>query len=384
MPDGGTTRDLWGERARPRPRQLLFDVLAAGALHAARARPLPSSSPRRRSSAPSRWGWPSPYAACRGRLMVVLAAATGVCQLGRRGAGAARGPGLRGRVLRPRRASAVARSVASGWWPRSVPRWCWPSMVGLDDGRCGERASRRLRRRRLGRPGGPGRRWRLGGRLRALAEPGPHHRPGAGRAGAGADPDRRRHARPGRPHLGRGRGPGGRRALRARERRRATGKAAEALEVIAETARGSIADLRDLLAELRYRAARRPRPAAAPARRCVERMRASGMDVRLVEHGEPSGVRGCSPWPPSGCSPSRSPTPSSTATWATPSRSRRTGATATVWSCATGSAARAGRSAPATAWPGCGSGWTWPAAPSRPARPTASGPCAPTLPEPVA
>ena len=63
--------------------------------------------------------------------------------------------------------------------------------------------------------------------------------------------------------------------------------AAEALDVIADTARGSIADLRDLLAELRYQ-----EPATPPghdARAAVfERMRASGMDVRLVEHGEPS------------------------------------------------------------------------------------------------
>jgi signal transduction histidine kinase len=64
-------------------------------------------------------------------------------------------------------------------------------------------------------------------------------------------------------------------------------KTAEALDVIAETARGSIADLRDLLAELRYQT-----PAAPPGRSSrvalVERMRASGMDVRQVEHGEPS------------------------------------------------------------------------------------------------
>ena len=63
-------------------------------------------------------------------------------------------------------------------------------------------------------------------------------------------------------------------------------KATEALDVIAETARGSIADLRELLAELRYEL-----PATPPGRGArdalLERMRASGMDVRLVEHGEP-------------------------------------------------------------------------------------------------
>jgi signal transduction histidine kinase len=77
---------------------------------------------------------------------------------------------------------------------------------------------------------------------------------------------------------------GARYALEGDDGRR---KAAEALDVIAETARGSIADLRDLLAELRYH-----EPPTAPGRgtraALVERMRASGMDVRLVEHGDPT------------------------------------------------------------------------------------------------
>jgi signal transduction histidine kinase len=64
-------------------------------------------------------------------------------------------------------------------------------------------------------------------------------------------------------------------------------QAAESLDLIAETARGSIADLRDLLAELRYQ-----QPAAPPGRGAhlalVERMRASGLDVEVVEHGSPS------------------------------------------------------------------------------------------------
>jgi signal transduction histidine kinase len=54
-------------------------------------------------------------------------------------------------------------------------------------------------------------------------------------------------------------------------------KAAAALDLIAETARGSIGDLRELLAELRY----------APGTDLVARMRASGMDLRRVEHGTP-------------------------------------------------------------------------------------------------
>jgi signal transduction histidine kinase len=64
-------------------------------------------------------------------------------------------------------------------------------------------------------------------------------------------------------------------------------RASEALEVIAATARASIADLRDLLAELRSHEL--PTPPSRDARDAiVARMRASGVDVRLVEHGEPT------------------------------------------------------------------------------------------------
>jgi signal transduction histidine kinase len=64
-------------------------------------------------------------------------------------------------------------------------------------------------------------------------------------------------------------------------------KAAEALDVIAETARSSISDLRDLLAELRYEEPATP-PGRAARDALVERLRASGMDVRMVEHGTPA------------------------------------------------------------------------------------------------
>lgn len=68
-------------------------------------------------------------------------------------------------------------------------------------------------------------------------------------------------------------------------------QAAESLDLIAETARGSIADLRALLAELRYQ-----EPATPPGRTAhdalVDRMRASGMELRLVEHGTASGSAG--------------------------------------------------------------------------------------------
>jgi signal transduction histidine kinase len=67
-------------------------------------------------------------------------------------------------------------------------------------------------------------------------------------------------------------------------------KAAEALDVIAETARGSIADLRVLLAELRYEQPGSP-PGGRSRDALLERMRASGVDVRLAERGTtPSGA----------------------------------------------------------------------------------------------
>ena len=64
-------------------------------------------------------------------------------------------------------------------------------------------------------------------------------------------------------------------------------KAAEALDVIGETARGSIADLRDLLAELHYQEPARP-PGRGARDTLVARLRASGMDLRVVEHGTPA------------------------------------------------------------------------------------------------
>jgi signal transduction histidine kinase len=64
-------------------------------------------------------------------------------------------------------------------------------------------------------------------------------------------------------------------------------RAAEALDVIAETARGSIGDLRGLLAELRYQGSTSA-PGSGARAALVERVRASGMDVRLTEHGQPS------------------------------------------------------------------------------------------------
>ena len=63
--------------------------------------------------------------------------------------------------------------------------------------------------------------------------------------------------------------------------------AADALDVIAETARGSIGDLRNLLAELRYEQPEEPRGQAAHDA-LLDRMRASGMTLVVTAHGEPS------------------------------------------------------------------------------------------------
>jgi len=67
----------------------------------------------------------------------------------------------------------------------------------------------------------------------------------------------------------------------------ANSQAKEALDLIADTEPGSIADLRDLLAELRYQEPATP-PGRGAREAVVERMRASGMDLRLVQEGDPS------------------------------------------------------------------------------------------------
>ena len=64
-------------------------------------------------------------------------------------------------------------------------------------------------------------------------------------------------------------------------------RTAEALDVIAETARDSISDLQRLLAELRYEAPGTP-PGHGSRQALLARMRASGMELHVVEHGEPS------------------------------------------------------------------------------------------------
>ena len=65
--------------------------------------------------------------------------------------------------------------------------------------------------------------------------------------------------------------------------------AEHALEVIGETARTAMGDLRTIVAQLRDPALQPSTPGSAQQGALVERMRASGMDLRLTEHGTPDG-----------------------------------------------------------------------------------------------
>ncbi|RNI20449.1 two-component sensor histidine kinase [Flexivirga caeni] len=62
---------------------------------------------------------------------------------------------------------------------------------------------------------------------------------------------------------------------------------AQALDVIAETARSTIADLRTILAELRDSDADRATPGHAQQDRLMDRMRLTGMDLRCESYGTP-------------------------------------------------------------------------------------------------
>lgn len=61
----------------------------------------------------------------------------------------------------------------------------------------------------------------------------------------------------------------------------------QALEVIAETARSTIADLRTILAELRDPDADRSTPGNAQQERLIDRMRLTGMQIRYRSDGDP-------------------------------------------------------------------------------------------------
>jgi signal transduction histidine kinase len=279
-------QDLWGERARLRPRQLLFDVLTAGvftllALAVAVQQGTPEvvgTLAMGLALAVRRLSWP---------LMVALAVVPGVLQLlggelviltdlgyapvcfvlGAHPAALARRVGLAGVVIS---AVALAAGVATG------------TLGNIAGGTASDVfavvASAALATLVAGGGWALGYvRWQSRQRITAQVQTGlerertriaadMHDLVAHTWAVVAAQADGARYALD---------GPDGDR------------KAAEALDVIAETARGSIADLRDLLAELRYE-----QPMAAlgrDARRAlVERLRASGMDVRLAEHGEPS------------------------------------------------------------------------------------------------
>lgn len=277
--------DLWGEGARLRPRQLLFDVVVAGvftlvalapAVHQPRLLLLGTVT-MGLALAVRRVSWPA---------MVGLAVVTGVCQL------------VAGELVVVADAGYAPVCFALGAHPRA-----WVRRLGLvgavssavvlatavGTGAMGDAAtggpttfavvaSAALASLVAGGGWGLGYvRWQNRARISAQVQTGleqertriaadMHDLVAHTWAVVAAQADGARYA------LG---GPEGER------------KATEALDVIADTARGSIAELRDLLAELRYDA-----PPTAPGRgsrdALLERMRASGMRLRLTQFGEPS------------------------------------------------------------------------------------------------
>jgi signal transduction histidine kinase len=278
-------QDLWGERARPRPRQLLFDVLAAGlftllALTTAVQQSVPAvvgTLAMGLALAVRRLSWPA---------MALLAAGTGGCQL------------VGGELVLLADLGYAGVFFVLGAHPRSAVRRfglvaalgsaaVLATMVGFDtvDAVTGVSTAFAVAGSAalaaLVAVGGWAAgyvRWQTRARITAQVQ-------------TGLEQERTRIAADMHDLVAHtwavvaAQADGARYALDGPEGDR---KAAEALDVIADTARGSIADLRDLLAELRYQ-----EPATPPGRGArdalVERMRASGMEVRLVEQGEPSG-----------------------------------------------------------------------------------------------
>ena len=277
-------QDLWGERARPRPRQLLFDVLVAGvftllALTTAIQQSVPAivgTLAMGLALAVRRLSWPA---------MVVLAAATGICQI------------VGGELVLLADVGYAGVFFVLGAHPRSAVRRfglvaalgsaaVLATMVGLDsvDAVTGVSSafavagSAALAALVAGGGWAAGyARWQTRARITAQVQ-------------AGLEQERTRIAADMHDLVAHtwavvaAQADGARYALGSGSADR---KAEEALEVIAETARGSIADLRDLLAELRYEEPATP-PGQASRDALVERLRASGMEVRLVEHGDPS------------------------------------------------------------------------------------------------
>ena len=277
-------QDLWGERARPRPRQLLFDVLVAGvftllALTTAIQQSVPAivgTLAMGLALAVRRLSWPA---------MVLLAATTGVCQI------------VGGELVLLADVGYAGVFFVLGAHPRSAVRRfglvaalgsaaVLATVVGLDtvDAVTGVSTafavagSAALAALVAGGGWAAGyARWQTRARITAQVQ-------------AGLEQERTRIAADMHDLVAHtwavvaAQADGARYALGSGSADR---KAEEALEVIAETARGSIADLRDLLAELRYQEPATP-PGQASRDAMVERMRASGMEVRLVEHGDPS------------------------------------------------------------------------------------------------
>jgi len=278
-------QDLWGESARLRPRQLLFDVVVAGvftlvalapAVHQPRLLLLGTVT-MGLALAVRRVSWPA---------MVALAVVTGACQL------------VAGELVIVPDAGYAPVCFVLGAHPRS-----WVRRLGLagaatsavvlatavGTGAMGDAAtggsttfavvaSAALASLVAGGGWGLGYvRWQNRARITAQVQTGlerertriaadMHDLVAHTWAVVAAQADGARYA------LG---GPDGDRA------------AAEALDVIADTARGSISELRDLLAELRYDVPPTP-PGRGSRAALVERMRASGMELRLVESGQPS------------------------------------------------------------------------------------------------
>ena len=174
-------QDLWGERSRLRPRQLLFDLAVAAAftvlaLAASASQPtllVVASGAMGLALAVRRVSWP---------LMVVLAVATGVLQL------------VAGELTLVADVGYAPVCFVLGAHPRAwVRRLGLAGVVvaamvlatGVGTGLVGDAAIGKLdgvRGPGLGRAGHPGGRRGVGGRLRAVAEAVPHLRPGAGRA----------------------------------------------------------------------------------------------------------------------------------------------------------------------------------------------------------
>jgi signal transduction histidine kinase len=277
-------QDLWGERARLRPPQLLFDLAWAGAfaalaLAASASQPLllvVGSGAMGLALAVRRLSWP---------LMAGLAAFTGVAQLvaGELVVGADAGYAPVFFVLGAYPRAWVRRAGAAG---AVLSAGVLSTAVGT--GRIGDSATGGSQTSAIVASAAlalvvSGGGWALGyvrwqSRARVSAQ-----------VQAGLEQERTRIAADMHDLVAHtwavvaAQADGARYALEGPD---GGPRAAEALDVIAETARDSIADLRDLLAELHYQEPVTP-PGRGARQTLLARLRASGMELRLVEHGTP-------------------------------------------------------------------------------------------------